>query len=181
MAQQGKPSGKAPARRAPARPARTAPQPGGNAAQDAARTIPARAAQLTSKWGNSDLIVVGCKMPNGLHLELPNDDEASGKTRFTLRGCAVEGNTPGALVDSGGYALTYIPKDFWEEWCKAVGPNFGPLRDRAIIAYPRDKIGAAARDHEAVDPHAKPLDPEAGARSDIAGVSDLKTHDKDDE
>lgn len=91
------------------------------------------------------LVTVGCKLPNGLHLD------HAGK-RFTLRGANAS-----ELI--GGHGLTQIPADFWEAWATAHA-DFEPLKQGLIFAEAKaNDAKAAAEDNsenksgfEGIDP-----------------------------
>lgn len=54
--------------------------------------------------------MVACKLPNGLHLDVP------GKGRVTLKGVMLPfGIAPDAPMP-GGYTLTSVDEEFWQAW-----------------------------------------------------------------
>lgn len=55
----------------------------------------------------ADLVYVGCRLPHGLHLDLPGDGET--KRRITLLGA-----NKSRVINGAG--VTPVPKDFWDEW-----------------------------------------------------------------
>lgn len=113
----------------------------GAKAPQAAETNPVKA----PKGAASDIVVVGCKLPNGLVLNLdryvPIGPPEKGQIRrevsrvgpFTLRGWAHERDKAPPADMVGGYALTPIPRDFWEEWLKR-NEDSDLLRDGLIFA-----------------------------------------------
>lgn len=58
----------------------------------------------TKKNAASDVVIVGCKLPHGLVIHLPNDQR-----RVRLNGS----NT--SLI-AGGYGMTAVPADFASAW-----------------------------------------------------------------
>jgi hypothetical protein len=56
---------------------------------------------------NPEMVVVACKIPFGLHLDLPLNDEDT--NRVTIAGSS----HPEAVC---GYGLTRVPKEFFQEW-----------------------------------------------------------------
>lgn len=69
-------------------------------------------------------VTVGCKLPNGLHLDV------QGK-RHTLAGA----NSSRII---GGYGLTEVPKDFWDAWV-AEHKDFPPVVNGEIFAQATSK------------------------------------------
>jgi hypothetical protein len=74
-------------------------------------------------------VTVGCKIPNGIKLQLrhPSHDNGRGemvagpvKAEFTLKGPSrplnIMPDSFAAELASGGFGLTEIPEDFWLEW-----------------------------------------------------------------
>lgn len=71
---------------------------------------PLGAAGESDKANGTAMYTVGCKLPNGLYLELgkPGDDDY---TRVRL-----EGSNGARIV--GGFGLTPVSKAFWDKWVK---------------------------------------------------------------
>lgn len=71
---------------------------------------------------SGEFVYVGCKLPHGLRMELiPSWDKLKAPPRgprFTLKGANTI-QTGGILGASQGihpYAITQVPKDFWDQW-----------------------------------------------------------------
>ena len=121
----------------------------------------------------TEMITVACKLPNGLHLDLSKDGQ---RTRFTLRGNALP---RGADRDDskeyprviGGFALTEIPKLFWDAWF-ATHKEIPAVRNGLIFARakPADTAAMAAEKAE-LRSGMEPLDPKKPAK-DIAKLED---------
>lgn len=73
----------------------------------------------------AEMIYVGCKMPNGVVLNLTSYEvinKEHGLIRrvgnehptVTLKGNAFKEGTPNLSID--GYVFTAVPKDFWDAW-----------------------------------------------------------------
>jgi hypothetical protein len=105
-------------------------------------------------------VTVACKLPAGLWLQLwdmvdvpegsptgtRNIKKAQKKgAPIKLNGCALPFGAVPEFPMPGGYALTTIPADFWEEWCRQNADS-DILANRIIFA------------------HASPTDTEAQAR-----------------
>ncbi|CAI3933495.1 unnamed protein product [Commensalibacter communis] len=75
----------------------------------------------------NDILVVGCKLPFGVHLDL------DGK-RVTLNGAMKSEN--------GEVGLTQLPKDFWESWL-AKHQDFAPVTTGHIFAAKSQKKAIA--------------------------------------
>jgi hypothetical protein len=93
-------------------------------------TEPAQAAAATAdRSGN--VVYVGCKLPNGVVLDLdryvPINDrgdirlEKSKLPPVTLKGWAFRVGIDAPLVSPGGYVFTPVPREFWAEWIKRNG------------------------------------------------------------
>lgn len=100
------------------------------------------------------ILVIGCKLPSGLKLEIGKPHDA-GYRSLDLAG-ANQGEYQGR-ADSGrifvpktehGYGLTRVPADLWEEWKKRHKVNATRwLRDGVLfVAEDRDSASAAAAD-----------------------------------
>jgi len=100
---------------------------------------------------NTDTVIVGCKLPNGLHLEVKNKDGE--KIRVTVAGA-------NASRIIGGYGLTpNVPAEFMSEWFKrnarhpaVIGHNIFIHADEASardIAKERAKVETGL---EGIDP-----------------------------
>lgn len=108
---------------------------------------------------SGETVVVACKLPNGLHLRL--DKMQDGQTiqmadRVTLNGP----NMPNALV-AGGYAMTRVPKEFWDEWVKQ-NPDFQPFVAKPPLVYAQPSEQGAqsqAREQAAATSGLERLDP----------------------
>lgn len=66
----------------------------------------------------SSTVTVGCKLPNGLVLELAGQ-------RHELAGART--------AKAGGYGLTPVPADFWQAWAQKYA-GFPPLEAGLIFA-----------------------------------------------
>jgi hypothetical protein len=87
-------------------------------------------------------VTVGCKLPMGIHLDLP------GK-RVTLKGTAVPYGEPPVIVP-GGYALTSdIDEDFMSEWMRLYAKL--DIVEKQIVYVMPKPIEARARSKELVD------------------------------
>lgn len=102
-------------------------------------------------------VLIACKAPNGVVLNLNHfvklDDKGAvrieaGKQTVTLKGWAHESNRPDPTEGVGGYTLTPVPAEFWEEWL-ATHPDFPMLADGTILGPTKDGVGQA-RAHSTV-------------------------------
>ena len=92
-----------------------------------------------------EMVTIACKHPNGVvlncdHYIVVNEANntirrVAGKRSFKLNGWAHSFGTPNPTEGSGGYRLTSIPADFWEEWL-AEHPDFPMLEDKTIVGPP---------------------------------------------
>lgn len=131
-------------------------------------------------------VLVGCKAPNGVILNLDRLERESGNpqdirvrrvrgaTTVTLKGWAKPFNREDRTAETGGYALTPVPADFWEAWV-ATHPDFPMLLDGTILAPTatggerRGNAMAQAREHEKVERMNAPLNPDGDHRTAPTG------------
>lgn len=99
----------------------------------------------------ADYVTVACKLPNGLVIDLKQEDGTY--AAFTLNGAF---KAPGVLdrrvkeTAPGEVGLTPIPKEFWNKWSE-LNKDFAPFKNGLIFAQknPREAL-AEARDKESV-------------------------------
>ena len=128
-----------------------------------------------------DTVYVGCKLPNGIILQLCAEEEyrepvmgggtiVSKRYRrlpetYTLNGCSIDlarvaaGEVPHLIV--GGAGITPgIPRDFWEKWLEA-NKHSHLVRNKIVFAQ-RDEMSARSRAVELKDVRSglEPIDPE---------------------
>lgn len=81
-----------------------------------------------------DMLFVGCKLPNGLHLDVIGEDGQTRTRVGTLGGCAqYRGEkAPLAIPLTHGYRMTQIDADGFKAW---MDQNKGSplLKDRVVI------------------------------------------------
>ncbi len=59
----------------------------------------------------------------------------------------------------GGYAISYVPKEFWDKWA-AQNKDFQPLVSKAIIAFEKlDSVEGVAKDRRDVMSGFEPFNP----------------------
>lgn len=128
-------------------------------------------------------VVVGCKHPNGLVLNLDQYEvtdtqrqtvrKIAGKTTVTLRGTAHKFGEPNLVASTGGYRLTPIPADFWEAWFER-NKDSPLIHDRVILPPPsangRGNATAQAVEHTEIAGVSPPLNPDGDGR-----IGGLKT------
>lgn len=106
----------------------------------------------TAKQGeqnSTETIVLGCKLPHGIILELPN---RKGK-RYTLRG------TNAARI-VGGYGITPgIPKSFWDEWLTLNGDHPAVRNGSVFPEKNVERAEAKAKEMRRVRTGLEPIDP----------------------
>jgi hypothetical protein len=121
-------------------------------------------------------VTVACKLPNGLILqlwEMQDQHEASPTGTRTIQkarkkgepvklaGCALKFGQVPEVPMPGGYALTQVPADFWEEWV-AQNQDADVLLNRIIFAHPTfDAASKQAQEQhvEKVKSGLEPIDP----------------------
>ena len=107
---------------------------------------------------------VVCKMPSGLHLDMPvtpsdgqnQTGERNMETRVTLKGQNARfletGFAPPHDQEPG---VTEVDKDFWDAWSKAY-KDFAPLKNGLIFAMDKDPAN------------------DKGAKADVKDMADEK-------
>lgn len=96
----------------------------------------------------SSTVTVGCKLPNGLVLEL------AGK-KHELAGAR--------MAKAGGYGLTPVPADFWQAWAQKYA-GFPPLEAGLIFAQTSpEKAADQAKEQASLRTGMEPLNPTAPA------------------
>lgn len=143
--------------------------------------------QERAEQSNARFVVVACKIPNGLALQLQRPFEKFEDTRdgpqkrsynvfygkrYLVRGPAYPvGTLPKGFAQykptpniEGGYALTRgIPKDFWEQWLKQneqadyVIPPDGAEHGMIFAYDDLDDVAAAAREQEELRSGLEPI------------------------
>lgn len=98
-------------------------------------------------------VTVACKIPAGLHLEMPDRSDARKKVRFTIKGSS------GSRV-IGGYGLTEnVPADFFAEWMKSHADQ-PYVKKGMIFAQERlNMVEGQAREQAAIKSGFERLDP----------------------
>ena len=97
----------------------------------------------------TDVIYVGCKLPNGLVLELIGSGHdwkpAPTGERLVLKG-ANNVREPGLLGSQGQhpYSLTAVNRSFWEQWLKA-NQHMPFVKNGQVFAVPETGSSAAAK------------------------------------
>lgn len=81
----------------------------------------------------SDDIVVACKLPHGIYLDV-------GKQRIQLNGVMQSGrvHAPFFMAPSNAVGLTKVPRDFWEAWVQEH-QEFMPFKKGLIFASDKKK------------------------------------------
>lgn len=110
----------------------------------------------------SGTVTVACKLPGGLHLDMP------GRPRVTIGGTALP---VGVVLDAHqqkrmqsinfGYALTPgVDEEFWEAWLEDH-KTMDIVQRRMIFAYEKpNDTRAAARECEGEKSGLEPMDPD---------------------
>lgn len=118
----------------------------------------------TPKTETKKTVIVGCKLPHGLYLDL-RDEQGNIIARQKLPGCAnfMLPNPKRKFIGTPtvhGDTLTPIPADHWEAWQKK-NKNHPALRSGAVYAAAnRDDATAQAAEHETQNVGFNRIDPE---------------------
>jgi hypothetical protein len=109
-------------------------------------------------------VLIGCKAPNGLILNLDRYEKRGdqgqvkripGAATVTLKGWARKAAEPD--LTEGGYMLTAVPVDFWREWI-ARNEDSSLILDKIILPPHQDAAGQA-REHKAIPQMFRPAHP----------------------
>lgn len=119
--------------------------------------------QVQSQPRSRNTVWVQNKLPWGVDLFLDQEgtDEQTGKPiRVPRLDTRVRLNGANSAKIIGGYGMTEIDADFWNEWVK-THRNFEPLRSGAIKAQPtRERAFAQAVDEKELKTKLEPIDPD---------------------
>lgn len=117
--------------------------------------------QTTSAPRTNSIVVVGCKLPSGLIVDLcdPATDE-HGRAIMLPRRQPVTFKGANSSNIVGGFGLTEVDADFWEAWIKQ-NPTFPAVKAGLIFAQERrDKAADNAMDHAAAKNGFEGIDPD---------------------
>ena len=123
-------------------------------------TDPNRLTGQADKVNGTATVVIGCKLPNGLILEMGKVNDENYQ-RVILNGSNARRVLGPDAVVIAGYGLTTIAKDFWDAWRKK-NSKLKFVRDGHVFEHTTE---ASARDH------AKDM---AGLRTGLEPVDPLK-------
>lgn len=103
----------------------------------------------------SNTVRVGCKLPHGLLMEIGKRGDPQYKN-FQLRG--PQSMRLKQIV--GGWGLTDVPKDFWDEWLRSTGKKLDFVKYGFVWAEEdSDKAEARAVDESSLRSGFERLDP----------------------
>lgn len=91
--------------------------------QQTAEQAEAAQKNLTRRKASGDVVYVGCKLPNGLLLQVGNE--------------AVELAGANASEIVGGYGVTPVSRDFWDAWA-AEHRSYEPLKNDLIFVQDKE-------------------------------------------
>lgn len=103
-------------------------------------------------------VTIACKLPNGLHLEVP------GRGRVTLNGNATQVGVVPEHQISHQYGLTFgVDEDFWNEWVK-LHHLLDIVKKRFVFAHEKvSMVQGEAREMQEVRTGLERLDPDKPA------------------
>jgi hypothetical protein len=98
---------------------------------------------------SNEMVTVACKLPHGLHLDLPQGED---NVRVTLNGSnsmRVVGIND--KTNAQRFGLTGVPKDFYETWLNVVGKQYAPVKAGLIFAHKDARsVEAKAMEHDEI-------------------------------
>jgi|HubBroStandDraft_1064217.scaffolds.fasta_scaffold66269_2 hypothetical protein len=126
-----------------------------------ARTAEAEAESQRNRRGAKEQVMVGCKLPHGLTIQLNRktvNDE--GKTIWQPFGKKVTLAGRNASQIVGGFGMTSVDADFWDAWVEQ-NPTFRALENGLLFAEPRrDRAMDRAIDQKEAKSGSEPIDPD---------------------
>jgi hypothetical protein len=125
--------------------------------------------------GKGETVVVACKLPNGIVLQLCKKEQATEQTpsgprtveigvksgdKYVVRGASIPWGTTPKYLMVGGYALTSgIPREFWDEWLRQNDDNDFVKRGLVFAHVAMEDTEAHAMEGEKVSTGLEPIDP----------------------
>ena len=85
-----------------------------------------------------ETILIGCRLPNGLVLQHPNDKNATVK----LAGVFGQKTDSGIYYPPKPYSTTEVDLEFWTAW-KTAYAGYPPLKTRAVFEARNEQEAAA--------------------------------------
>jgi hypothetical protein len=79
----------------------------------------------------SKTIVIGCRLPSGLVLDLPRPDGTTAKVVLNGQN-STQARSPVILLSTDDYGVTDVDQDFWDAW-KLAYAGFEPLVKQIIF------------------------------------------------
>ncbi len=112
-----------------------------------------------------NVLSVGCKLPNGMHLDINTAGEVL--QRVTLKG--INSLTEGAIIrpaTRSGFAITEnVPKEFFEEWMRTHS-NHPAVKNNLIFAHTQvASVQDMGKELQEVQHGFEPIDPSKPAKS----------------
>jgi hypothetical protein len=119
---------------------------------DQVKPNPQPAAGEPGKANGTPMVVVACKLPNGLICELGKfgDDK--------YRSVRLNGPNSNRIVGNTGFGLTDVSKEFWDAWLKANGRLEFVKKGFVFVHNDRASAEAEAEDRKALRTGLEPLD-----------------------
>lgn len=126
---------------------------------------PRQQTHVVAPSATRDTVSVGCKLPNGMHLDIGREGEPI--ERVTLKG--INSLTEGALIRPaakfGEYAVTKnVPKEFFEHWM-STHQNHPAVKNHLIFSHAQEEsVKDMGEEFSEVKHGFEPLDPNKPAK-----------------
>jgi hypothetical protein len=134
----------------------------------------------TTRASSTKIVFVGCKLPNGLRLQLFAHDPITTdpthprawfpppvQAEITLKGAnslQTDFSVRGLSPLNYQFAVTPVPADFWEAWI-AKNANHDAIKSGFIFVVDRERdVRSAAREREPERTGIEPLNPDSDPR-----------------
>lgn len=79
----------------------------------------------------SDVVVIGCRLPNGIKLRHPKNAKLEVELNGQNKDPAFR-RAPFIVLTADSFGTTEVDKKFWDEWL-AANKNFPPLKNSGIF------------------------------------------------
>ena len=128
----------------------------------------AEGASEADRRTSNNSVFIGCKLPHGIVLQLTEvakSDRGDLVHVFNGEPITLKGQNSSSVI--GGYGITEVPEDFWNEWLRQ-NSKLKAVRSGLIFAQPKRKEAMAqAADSETLKTGTEALDPDKPAKGII--------------
>lgn len=133
-------------------------------------------ARMTTR-SSPGTVVIGCKLPNGLILQLSTFEQSSepvmggghrevrvGRkigTKYVIRGTSIPFGQIPKFIFAGGYALTSgVPEEFWDQWYEQNKDSDIVRRELIVAHKSMDDVETHCNSNESLLTGLEPINPD---------------------